>query len=390
MSMSLKASTDGTAGEIQIGGVKKVDIGANGIPLASLDQSGSQTLPVAAATAAAHATRLDQMQYPYRNLAINGEFKISQIAEGGTTSSGTGADTYVVDQHIINAAGAAVTCGRSTDATGLPVGHNYCLKISGATSNTNIIHKHRVPARKASRLAGKTIAVSFWIYQDSGSAMSGVTVKAYCPTTTIDTFSAVTQEGSTVTLSVANAGSIARYTAIIVLGSTNPAKGLEIQIATNAALVSGKTCYLAAYQIEGIITGSIIATDFEFHNDTLNECQEYIEKSFTQGVAASTANFASRIQCNVTGGAGASIGGYNAFYIPFKKTKTGVPNVTIYSGTNTAQVRYFRATGATVDGAASTTNISDEGFNVLLNFVGSGSNSDIVHIELEYTAIYQL
>lgn len=214
----------------------------------------------------------------FKNVAINGEMSIAQVNGLSLVTTGINTDTYVIDQHIVNAAGAAVTAGQSTDVVGLPTGFAYSLKISGAASNTNVVHKHRIEAAFARRLASRTIAVTWYMYQNSGATMAGVTCKAFCPTTTANTFSALTQEGSTVTVSVATSGTISKYTAIIVLGSTNVTRGLEIQIATNAAVLAGVTCYITAYQVEAVSAGATSGSAYEFIEDVfqLERCSGYL------------------------------------------------------------------------------------------------------------------
>lgn len=67
MTIAFESTTDGTTAEIRLNGTKRVDIGPTGIPIGSLNGvaalagSASQVFSVAAATAAGHAVRLDQI-----------------------------------------------------------------------------------------------------------------------------------------------------------------------------------------------------------------------------------------------------------------------------------------------------------------------------------------
>lgn len=286
--------------------------------------NSANVFSVSAATAAANALRLDQQQSPFRNAAINGDMSISQVNGTTLVTTGVGADTYVIDQHIIRATGAAVTAGQSTDATGCPTGFGTNLKVSGAASNTNVTHKHRIEAKDARRFAGKRIAISVWLYQDSGAAMASATMKAFCPTTTADVFSALTQEDSTQTFSIANAGAITKYTQFITLGASNVARGLEIDIDLNAALLAGKTGYLAGYQIEAVPSDAAVGTEFECvpYAAQLQRCVPFLRFAGSRaGFASGTSNYVS----------------FETLYPPMRAAPTATVNgaITVTNGTKT-------------------------------------------------------
>ena len=317
-----------------------------------------------------------QQTYPFRNRIIN-DFSVSQINANTLVTTGIATDTIVMDAWIVNSATAAVTAGRSQDATGLPSGFFNNLKIAGAASNTNVTAKSRMESNTMQGMASKQIATTFYMYQNSGSAMSGVTVKLFCPTTTADTFSAVTQEGSTVTVSISS-GVLTPVTAMITLGASNVARGLEVQISTNAAVLSGVTVYISPVQVEAVPTGATQGTAYEVlpYATQLARCQRYYEKSFDVGTVPvqNSGTDAGAFWCFTnTSASSANI----ITYIPFKvpKRTTGC-TVTTYNPTQANA--NWRCSGDSADANVTVSTVSENGFKILATTLLS-SNSARIH-----------
>ena len=213
-----------------------------------------------------------------KNFVINGGFDIWQR---GTSFSGL---VYTADRWIVNY-GTSPTVTQSTDVPN----SNYLYSISVSGSNYTTISQ-RIESFNARQLVGKTITLSFWAKQTSGS---GISVALYYATA-VDNFASVTQISSN---SPSVTSSWAYYQIQIPASSvvSSVANGLSVAF---FGPVGSSTFLLAGVQLE---IGSV-ATPFSRAGGTLSgeltACQRYYYREggdapfqgMGQGIATSTTN----------------------------------------------------------------------------------------------------
>jgi len=192
-----------------------------------------------------------------RNAVINGNGLIQQLPTAPTL---TAALQYgLADMHLIgvtSGTGVSGTVGVLSN-TGFSCGVGYGA-IAASWTTGQFIYKTRMPGINTKRFNSKTVVVSGNIYQDTGGSRN-ITVSLGKPTTTLDTFSAVTNLGTSSAIPVATA-TVTPFSYSLALGSTDASLGIEILITDNAAnTVSSKNYAISDLQFE---LGST-ATTFE-------------------------------------------------------------------------------------------------------------------------------
>ena len=208
-----------------------------------------------------------------RNAVINGNGLIQQR----TAPTLTAALQYgVADRHLIGVTGAtgvSGTVGVLTNA-GFSCGVGYGA-IAASWTAGQFIHKHRIEAANTKSFNSKTVTVSGKLYQDTGGSRN-FTVSIGKPTTTADTFSAVTDLGTSSAVAVAS-GTVTSFSYTLALGSTDASLGLEVLITDNAAnTVASKNYAVSDLQVE---IGSV-ATVFEQrpYGLELALCERYYQR----------------------------------------------------------------------------------------------------------------
>ena len=259
------------------------------------------------------------------NFLINGGFDFWQR---GTTKSTAGA--YSADRWIHSWNAGTGTASRSTDVpvTTLP----YSLSLA-STSGTNPQIQQRIESVNALPLVGQTVTFSIWA--KSTVATSGLSWTTYYPTTTADTFSALTQDQTGAFAASMTVGTWTRYTATFTV-STNAVRGYAVQVYRNVTTTSTTTLFAGA-QLE---LGNVV-TPFRRNapsiQSELASCQRYFEKSYAVGTTPGTANSPGAIimrleERAVDGGAEYRLFG-NAVY---KVEKFTTPTLASYSQAGTA------------------------------------------------------
>jgi hypothetical protein len=122
----------------------------------------------------------------------------------------------------------------------------------------------------------------------------------------------------------------------------------------------------------------------------LQLCQRYFEKSFPVGTAPIASNFSGAVRGINAGSPGSGCDAFSVFMIPFKVQKRASPTMTTFSGTAIGQIRYFRNTGATVDGGTGGASSNESIAFVSGSFAGSGSLSDVRFVLFDFTASAEL
>ncbi len=201
--------------------------------------------------------------YQSPNFLINGGFNIWQRGTSSTTS-----DAYIVDRwrQFWNAGTATVS--RSTD---VPVSTLQYSVSYASTSGTSPALFQRIEAANALQLVGQTVTFSIWAKSTVGTG--GLSWTSFFPTTTADTFSAVTTDQSGVFAATMTVGTWTRYSATFTVAA-GAIRGYGVNVFRNVTTTSTTTLYAGA-QLE---LGSV-ATSFRRNAPNIQAelaaCQRY-------------------------------------------------------------------------------------------------------------------
>lgn len=208
-----------------------------------------------------------------RNAVINGNGLVQQRSAPALTAA---LQYGAADRHLIGVTGATSVSGTVgvLSNSGFSCGVGYGA-IAASWTTGQFILKHRIEAANSKQFNGKTVTVSGKLYQDTGGSRN-FTVSLGKPTTTADTFSAVTNLGTSGAIAVPS-GTVTAFSYTLALGATDASLGLEPLITDNAAnTVANKNYVVSDLQVE---VGSV-ATVFEQRHATveLALCQRYYTK----------------------------------------------------------------------------------------------------------------
>lgn len=296
-----------------------------------------------------------------RNRIINGNMAIDQRNAGAAQIIPANTALYALDRWVVYAAGANQTVQQ---ASASDVGFQYGLQVTGAAGATAFNFVQRIESKNIADCAGKTVTLSFKVYNSSSSATMSAFL--YYPNATDNYSSSTYFDG--IVLTIPNGWSTQSCTFVV---NSNCTKGLSIEL-NCGALGAGVTRIITGVQLE---EGSI-ATPFEFrsYGQELTLCQRYYERS-------TYFNFpAARV-----------VSALSSAWLPgmyWVVTKRAAPTVVIYSRNGTANKVSSVATGADV-GTSVTPNVSSEcGFHILVDS-GAGFTTGAPY-EYCYTASAEL
>lgn len=202
-----------------------------------------------------------------RNRIINGQMYIWQRGTSGSIAT-TG--TYFVDRWIgySNTVTGTYSIGTST-VNGFP----NAAFLTGAVGNTALQFQQRIESVNCYDLNSATVTVSFWVYQNTGAALSTANVVLGRANAT-DNFTTQTQIGSTYTIpSIPNA----TWTRVVCSFTTDAtaSNGVSLTISTGAGFSAAQSFAITGVQLEA----GTIATPFEQRQyaQELALCQRYYE-----------------------------------------------------------------------------------------------------------------
>jgi len=207
-----------------------------------------------------------------QNFVINGAFDFWQR---GTTSSTNAA--YIADRWIHGWAAGTGTASRSTDVPLATLPYSFSL---ASTSGTNPYIQQRIESVNALAIVGQTVTFSIWA--KSTVATSGLSWTTYYPTTTTDTFSALTQDQTGAFAASMTVGTWTRYTATFTV-SANAVRGYAVQVYRNVTTTSTTTLYAGAQLELGSVTTSFKRNEPNIASEFV-ACQRYYA-SITTGVS---------------------------------------------------------------------------------------------------------
>jgi hypothetical protein len=204
------------------------------------------------------------------------------IWQRGTTGTATTAGTYISADRWCDALGTSGTLTLAQSAT-IPAGAGFLYSLSVATTittaSTPLIEQRIESVNVQDIVAGTSVTVSFWASQIAGSTLTPLQISLFVPTTTINTFSAQSQTGSTITTPTLTA-TLTNYTATFTLTTvgtltTSVNAGLALRFTTGTNTTTANTYLITGVQLEKGRT----ASPFEFrpYAIELAVCQRYCQ-----------------------------------------------------------------------------------------------------------------
>lgn len=284
-----------------------------------------------------------------RNIVINGS---AQCWQRATSASSTG---YTSVDRWSYYAPSSLAISRSTD---VPTGFQYAISVGGGGDSSGITQK--IEASTCKQLVGKTITVSFYLKQTTGSGTDKIAV-ALARANSEDNFGATTSISSQ---TISTTSSYARYTCTFTSLPSEVANGLQLTIKSNG---SGSVVYLiTGIQLE---VGSV-ATPFEHlsFGETLQLCERYFFSTYHHGVASggSSSSFLGRFM-----DATQSYGSIQVPYVPMRASPTRV----IYN-TATGTVSQIRTDSSNVSASITGTSTKGGGW-IFVNATSVGTSVSI-------------
>ncbi len=324
----------------------------------------------------------------FRNVLINGDFKVWQRGTSKVMATGSGTG-YLADRWTA-ARGSYASGGTVSRQTAGLDGFQYCSRIqrdSGNTSTAIVYYFQTLESVTSIPLANKPVVYSFYIR--AGSNLSGsVTAKLYSGTSTDQSNypdAAITGSSTVCTSAISITTSWQR---IILYGSVASS---ATQLFAGFEWTPSGTAGVADYfEITGVqLEQNYQPTPFEQRpfGVELQLCQRYYEKSYDTGTNPGTATDSGFVLA-MPGGAQASSSGIHDAYINFKVTKRTAASMTIYD--NAGNSNKCRRTAV---GSANYDNQSVQDVNGYTNgcYFRSGSGSASTHtVSCHYVASAEL
>jgi hypothetical protein len=281
----------------------------------------------------------------------NGGFNIWQ--RGGTAMSLGTSGAYFADGWIVYFAGSASVT--ALQGTGVGAGYPlYSLEIEGATSNTGIQVGQRIESYVAAPLAGRTVTVQFWYYQNTGST---VTPKiSTCYASASDNFSTCTADLASSSLTACATGTWCQESYTLI-ASASAGNGYEVDLDCNAGLTSiSVNCRFADADIRatpnvstGVNTNPPPPELREITSD-LASCRRYYQTSYPSVAPGTitTTNALTLLALNTNDF-------YTLGYVSLGVTMRATPTFTMYSaGTGAPGKMYDNNTSTDLSGVSFT------------------------------------
>ena len=205
-------------------------------------------------------TKLATPNLGRRNIIINGAMQCWQRATSASAIGYTSVDRWSYY------APSSLAISRSTD---VPTGFQYATSVGGGGDSSGLTQK--IEASTCKQLVGKTITVSFYLKQTTGSGTDKIAV-ALSRADSEDNFGGTTSISSQ---TISTTSSYARYTCTFASLPAEVANGLQLTIKSNG---SGSVVYL----ITGVqVEANSQATPFEYrpYAEELTLCHRYFVKT---------------------------------------------------------------------------------------------------------------
>lgn len=318
----------------------------------------------------------------FRNLIINGNFRVNQRGVTTTTSGGT----HVFDRWVQWSADGTSTFSSQAFTVGNAISGqepiNFAQIVTSGQSAASAQSFMQQRIEDVRTCAGQSIVVSFWAKAESGTPKVSVeieqnfgsggssTVNSYAGTVTISTtwtryfvyFNVPSISGKTV-----GSSSFMALNLWVSSGSTNGSRNGSMGIQNGT------------FQFWGVqVEQNNVATPFENRpiGVELALCQRYYQKSYSQSVAPGTASQNGAITVFYNASYGATFG------FQFRTVMRAAPSITLYSQSS-GTISRVDSIGVG-DATYTLGEIGDGGIRYLL--IGSGTSGCAFH----YTASIEL
>lgn len=255
---------------------------------AAINLSGSEQVFIAAlAEDLSSYSQAGGLINKFRNATMD----VWQRGTASTSVSTSGA--YFADGWIVLPTGAAVTASQQTNnRTGALT--NFCLRVTGAASVSDITIKQRIEGAIAAPLASFNVTVQVWALQSSGGSITPtLTVKV--PTAT-DNYSSTTTTVSAVALQACPdvTWTLLSYT---FAAASNSGLGMEVAIDFGNNFASGaKYCQITECDIRATPSYPAVGqtsnpppAELRPIQHEMIFCERYFETTYDNGTAAGAA-----------------------------------------------------------------------------------------------------
>ena len=338
------------------------------------------------------------------NRIINGAMTIDQRNAGAAVSAN---GAYPTDRWQLGISGGTWSVQQSSTAPegfsksmGITITTGYTKSVSDQNNFRQYVEGNNLSDADFGLSSAKSLTLSFWVRSSltgtfSGSAMNSAYDRSYVFTYSIS--SANTWEYKTITIAGDTSGTWLTTTGVGLrlffdLGSGSNSEsasgswlaGEYRRVAGAVDLVgtSGATFYITGVQLEAGSTASPFA--HENYGDTLQKCQRYYEKSYSQSTAVGTAT-----EINAIWGSGQTSTGTTGEIgnvLVFKVVKRASATLTFYDsvGASGKGNRILFGTGNTAGQTLSAYHVGDA--SAFVNSSGVSANVQ----EFHYTASAEL
>jgi hypothetical protein len=211
--------------------------------------------------------------YRSPNFLINGAFDIWQRGTSSTTNG-----VYIADRWLHSRSAGTHTVSRSTDVPDATL--PYSLSFA-STSGTAPYITQRIEAANAIPLVGQTVTFSIWAKSTVGTG--GLSWNSFFPTTTADTFGAVTNDQSGVFAATMTVGTWTRYSATFTVAA-GAVRGYGVNVFRSVTTTSTTTLYAGA-QLEIGTAATSFRRNAPSIQAELAACQRYYVR-YGYGAAA--------------------------------------------------------------------------------------------------------
>lgn len=257
----------------------------------------------------------------HRNALINSGMQVHQRQ---STPSLSTSYQYVLDRWAGKAGGtvSAGTMGQVTSSSNVgSFGNVFKFIACTLTGSGEIRLRYRMEAKDAVKFKNLTGSFAIKVYQDTGGAINYV-VYIRKPTTTADTFSAVTDISNSGNISVPNTTATTIKYENISLGDVS--FGIEIEIVASCGAITTKNFEFT----EAVFNKGATALDAQpvFFDEVLHRCLRFFQKSFDYTVAPAQ-NTANQSGCFLYN----NFSTINTAWVPFQRRMRVAPTVTYYN-----------------------------------------------------------
>lgn len=325
----------------------------------------------------------------FANRLRNGTFVSWPKGITGTiATSPTGSAAISANGWAVLPTGASVTWDQVTSGNN---GAPQSLKVTGATSVTDVTIAQRIESLDAAALAGKTVTFQVAVYNNTGGSITPTLATRYAGSA--DNWTSPTADLAATSLQACANGAwtVVAYT---FAASANAVNGYEIKIDFgNNFSTTGKYVQISAADLRatpGVSTGlnsSPPVPELPNASAELARNARYFSASYANGTAPGTATTANDIDTIGQAASGSQIGS-NGSGFRFPIALRASPTVTIYatSDGSSGNLDYAKPGSANAKISASINGVGANGFLVYSTGASGMSSGQAIKMLFHYTA----